>query len=105
MSLFSAEAVRWKNRRGFRLSNSKIEVTVLLGGGHIADLRLCGSTTNALWEAPWPTIEPYQFSDDEHSAAYGQRAVGQMLSGYTGHALAIPYFGMPSPAEATRGLA
>ncbi len=104
MSSFSAEAVRWKDRRGFRLSNNKIEVTILLGGGHIADIRLRGSTINALWEAPWPTIEPNEFCGDAHSALYGERAVGPMLSGYTGHALAIPYFGMPSPVDKDRGL-
>lgn len=104
MSPFSAEAVRWKNRRAFRLSNSKIEITTLLGGGHIADFRLCGSEINALWEAPWATIEPDEFSEGMHSASYGERVTGQMLSGYTGHALAIPYFGMPSSSDANLGL-
>ena len=94
----------WKQRRGFRLSNRQIEITVLLGGGHVADLRLCGSPINALWEAPWPTIEPYQFSEADHAALYGEHAVGQMLSGYTGHALALGYFGMPSPEQAQQGL-
>ena len=98
------ESVRWKQRRAFRLSNDKIELIVLLGGGHIADIRLVGSPINALWEAPWPTIEPYQFSDSQHAALYGERSVGQMLSGYTGHALALGYFGMPSPGQAMRGL-
>lgn len=96
--------MRWKNRRAFRLSNSQIEVTILLGGGHIADLRLCGSEINALWEAPWTTIEPDEFSEGEHSASYGERVTGHMLSGYTGHALAIPYFGLPSSADANLGL-
>src|SRR4051794_24578119 len=105
MSRFSADAVTWKQRRAFRLSNSEVRVTVLLGGGHIADLRLCGSSINALWEAPWPTIEPYEFTNDTHSASYGGAVAGRMLSSYTGHALAIPYFGMPSPADAERGLA
>lgn len=100
----SAEPVQWKQRRAFRLSNRQIEITVLLGGGHIADLRLCGSPINALWEAPWPTIEPYQFSEADHAALYGERAIGQMLSGYTGHALALGYFGMPSAAEMKQGL-
>lgn len=87
------------------MSNGLVEVTVLLGGGHIADLRLCGSSINALWESPWPTIEPHDFEDRKDSSLYGGRTVGQMLSGYTGHALAVPYFGMPSESEASRGLA
>lgn len=104
MSRFSADMVRWQGRHAFRLSNGEIEVTVLLGGGHIADLRLCGSPINALWEAPWRTIEPYEFDDDAHSAHYGSRSVGQMISGYTGHAIAIPYFGMPSATDVKGGL-
>lgn len=100
-----AELAQWKQRRAVRLSNGRIELTVLIGGGHVADLRLCGSPINALWEASWPTIEPFRFSDDEHTELYGERPVGQMLSGYSGHALALGYFGMPSPEQAKRGLA
>ena len=105
MSPCRVEFVRWKERAAARISNGEIELVVLLGGGHIADLRLAGSDVNALWEAPWPTIEPQTFSDVEHAPLYGERAVGKMLSGYTGHALAIGYFGMPSDADAKRGLA
>lgn len=86
------------------MSNGKIEITVLPGGGHIADLRLHGSSINALWEAPWPTIEPQTFSLGEHAALYGDGPVGQFLCGYTGHALALGYFGMPSSEESKRGL-
>jgi hypothetical protein len=98
-------AGQWKNRQAYRLQNSKIEITVLPGGGHIADLRLHGSPINALWESPWPTIEPQTFSSREHAGLYGDGPVGRFLSGYTGHALALGYFGMPSSEEAKRGLA
>ncbi len=77
---------------------------MLAGGGHIADCRLCGSPLNALWESPWPTIEPQTFSPSEHAALYGDGPVGKFLCGYTGHALALGYFGMPSPPEAEEGL-
>jgi uncharacterized protein DUF4432 len=99
------DEIQWKNRRAYRLSNGTVEVTVLEGGGHIADFRLCGSQLNLLWEAPWQTIEPQTFSPREHATFYGDAAVGKLLSGYTGHALALPYFGMPSTAEAAQGLA
>jgi hypothetical protein len=101
----AADAVQWKNRRAYRLSNGTVELTVLPGGGHIADFRLLGSPINALWEAPWQTIEPQTFSSREHAARYGDGPVGKMLSGYTGHALALGYFGMPSADEAAQGLA
>ena len=101
----AAHAVQWKNRRAYRLSNGLVELTMLAGGGHIADFRLCGSSINALWESPWPTIEPQAFSAREHAALYGDGPVGKFLCGYTGHALALGYFGMPSPAQAEQGLA
>jgi hypothetical protein len=104
MSRCVADAVHWKNRRAYRLSNGRVEVTTLLGGGHIADFRLCGSSINALWESPWQTIEPQSFSSGVHGALYGDGPAGRFLSGYTGHALALGYFGMPSSAEAEQGL-
>ena len=105
MSCVNADPVQWKNRRAYRLSNGVVEITVLPGGGHIADFRLCGSPINALWESPWQTIEPQTFSSRNHSALYGDGPVGRFLCGYTGHALALGYFGMPSSAEAEQGLA
>lgn len=99
----------WKNRRAYRLSNELIELTVLLGGGHIADLRIAGSNLNTLWEAPWQTIDPQSYCENndtvaKHSALYGEATVGKFLSGYSGHALVLGYFGMPSADEAARGL-
>jgi hypothetical protein len=97
-------SISWKDRRAYRLSNGSIEITVLLGGGHIADFRLTGSPFNTLWEAPWRTIDPHTFSPAEHAARYGEGAVGKFLSGYTGHALVLGYFGMPSPNDEAHGL-
>jgi len=104
MSRSAVNAVLWNNRQAYRLSNANVELTALLGGGHIADFRLTGSSINILWEPPWPTIEPQTFSLREHAGVYGDGPVGRFLSGYTGHALALGYFGMPSPEEANRGL-
>jgi hypothetical protein len=100
----AADPVEWKSRRAYRISNGAVELTVLVGGGHIADFRLCGSPINTIWEAPWPTIEPQTFSLIEHGPLYGDGAAARMLCGYTGHALALGYFGMPSSSEAAQGL-
>ena len=104
MSRCAVDAVPWNDRRAYRVSNANVELTALVGGGHIADFRLCGSPVNVLWESPWPTIEPQTFCSREHAAFYGDGPVGRFLSGYTGHALALGYFGMPSPEEAERGM-
>ncbi len=97
-------SVPWKNRPAYRLSNGSIELTVLLGGGHIADFRLSGSPLNTLWEVPWETLDPHTFSSTKHAALYGDGAIGKFLSGYTGHAIALGYFGLPSANEAAQGL-
>ena len=104
MSRCAVDPVTWNDRRAYHLSNATVELTVLLGGGHVADFRLCGSPINVLWESPWPTIEPQTFSSREHAALYGDGPVGRFLCGYTGHALALGYFGMPSSEEAERGM-
>ena len=96
----------WKGRPAWQLANGVIEVAVLEGGGHIAELhfhRGAGPTENVLWEAPWKGIDPdkYQPSDDPH---YGGPIVGRFLASYTGHALCLDYFGAPSDEEAARGL-
>ncbi|HZP02374.1 MAG TPA: hypothetical protein VFD30_18980 [Terriglobia bacterium] len=104
MTVCEATPTLWKGRRGYRLSNNLIHLTVLLGGGHLADFRFCGSPHNVLFESPWSTIEPFAYAPEAHSRAYGEGPVGKFLSGFTGHALVLGYFGMPSPAEAARGL-
>jgi hypothetical protein len=104
MPLCECQPVTWNNRRAYRLSNGAIELTILLGGGHFADFRLSGSPINILWEASWPTIDPHTFDDPAHSSLYGDAAVGKFLSGYTGHAVVVGNFGMPSPGEASRGV-
>jgi hypothetical protein len=100
----AVDPVLWNDRRAYRLSNANVELTVLVGGGHIADFRLRGSPISVLWKAPWPTIEPQTFSFREHATLYGDGPVGRFLCGYTGHALALAYFGMPSLEEINRGM-
>ena len=102
MTLCEATPILWRQRRGYRLSNGLIEVTVLLGGGHIADFRLRDSC-NLVFESPWDTIDPSDYSA-EQSGKYGEGPVGKFLASFTGHALVLGYFGMPNFEEAARGL-
>src|SRR5208283_2462086 len=102
---------KWGNRPAFRLSNGVVQLTTLTGGGHIADFRLLdptGSSVNALWEAPWPTLDPDKFRSGDlrkHVRKYGPVPVGKFLASFTGHAVCVDYFGGPSEAEAAQGLA
>ena len=100
-------AIRLRGRAGWRLANRAIEMDWLSGGGLLA--RFAPRTgraanQNLVWESPWPTIEPQRYSEKKHGAQYGGGMVGRMLSGYTGHALVLDYFGAPSPEEEALGL-
>ena len=104
MPACECQPTNWKDRKAYRLSNGEVELITLLGGGHIADFRLCGSPINILWEAPWPTIDPHTFNPDAHASLYGAAPIGRFLSGYTGHAVVVGNFGMPSEREAAGGV-
>ncbi len=105
ISKCECKKIEWKGRSGWRLSNGAIEVIVLNGGGHFASLRrLRPESPNLLWEAPWKTIDPATFKSAVHGKLYTLAPAGQFLSGFTGHALVLGYFGMPSEAEAAAGL-
>lgn len=100
----TSEKIRWKSRPATVLNNGVVELTILTGGGHIASFRFTGRGPNLLWESPWTTIDPQTFQEKRDAPKYGSGAVGQFLSGFTGHALALGYFGMPSDSEAKAGL-
>ncbi len=81
-----------------------MELIALTGGGHIASFRFVGRGPNLLFETPWTTIEPQTFQEKRDSAKYGDGALGQYLSGFTGQSIALGYYGPPSKSEAREGL-
>ena len=107
----SSTKTKWRNRPAYCLNNGVVQLTMLSGGGHIADFRLLdaiGSSVNALWDAPWPTMDPDKFQSSDlgkHVRRYGPTPVGKFLAAFTGHAVCVDYFGGPSEAEAAQGLA
>jgi hypothetical protein len=97
----SCEEAIFRGRRCFTLSNGAIEVTLLPGGGHVASMRLAGSSLNPLWEPPWPGIEPQDYDFASHPQ-YGQ-AEGRLLASLAGHFLCLDHFGELSAAEIAAG--
>jgi hypothetical protein len=98
---------RWRGRAAQLLANDCLALRWLLGGGHLASL--CSRNgrardVNLLWEANWRTIDPQKYSQRIHSGKYGPLPAGQFLSGFTGHALCLDYFGAPSDEETKLGL-
>lgn len=101
-------AETWNGRSAMRLSNGVMEAVLLRGGGHIAELRLINDgseSVNCLWAAPWQTADPGDTDATALAEQYGGAAVGKFLAGYTGHALCLNVFGLPSDEEAERGVA
>ncbi|HWR15714.1 MAG TPA: hypothetical protein VN577_12875 [Terriglobales bacterium] len=101
------QQTRWRGRDAWLLSNGLLDIVTLPGGGHVADVRFQPEagypTCNVLWEAPWRSIDPERFRSRD-AAVYGVPFVGKFLSGFTGHALCLDYFGAPSPDEIQQGL-
>ena len=93
----------YRNRRAVRLETGQLRVTVLVEGGHIAEIFHKGSGVNPLWTPPWPSIEPTTYDEATHPQ-YGQNAESRLLSGIMGHNLCMDIFGGPSEAEAAAGL-
>lgn len=80
-----------------------LRVTVLVEGGHIAEMRDKQTGVNPLWTPPWPSIEPSTYSLEKHPE-YGCDAESKLLAGIMGHNLCLDIFGGVSAEEAAAGL-
>lgn len=98
----------WQGRRAIQVGNGLVELTMLTGGGHIASFSFAPNSghtiENAIWEAPWPTADPLTPEHDKLSQQYGGRPTGPFLAAYTGHALCLDCFGVPSDLEVSLGV-
>jgi hypothetical protein len=94
---------RYRGRRAVAIDNDHLRVTVLVEGGHIAEIFDKRAGVNPLWTPPWPSIEPSQYDRARHTA-YGPGVDAVLLAGIMGHNLCLDIFGGPSPEEAAAGL-
>lgn len=93
----------YRNRRAVQLDNGLVRVTVLVEGGHVAEIFDHASQVNPLWTPPWPSIEPSAY-DPERYPEYGRGAESRLLAGIMGHNLCLDIFGPPTEDEAAAGL-
>ena len=93
----------FRNRRARSIENADVRVTVLEGGGHIAEVLDKKTGVNPLWTPPWPSIEPSAYKA-EGDRAYGASVESQLLAGIMGHNLCLDIFGGPSAEEQAAGL-
>lgn len=99
----SMHEVRYRDRRAVQVENDNIRVTVLVEGGHIAEILHKPTGINPLWTPPWPSIEPSVYDPAKHPE-YGADSESKLLAGIMGHNLCLDLFGGPSPEEAAAGM-
>ena len=108
LSVYGAE-MKFHDRSAWRLENEQLRVTVLEGGGHVAEIVLKdsggGESINPLWVPKWPSIEPWEFSFEEHGDTYGRSSESALLASIMGHNLCFDFWGGPSQTEFVAGLA
>src|SRR5579872_5586318 len=93
----------YRGRRAHHIETPDLRVTVLVEGGHIAEIADKRTGVNPLWTPPWPSIEPSTYDRARHPE-YGADAESKLLAGIMGHNLCLDLFGGPSDAEAAAGL-
>ncbi len=96
-------AVTFHGRRAITIENDLMRMTMLVEGGHIAEILDKRSGLNPLWVPHWPSIEPSLFGPSHHGT-YGAGADGKLLAGIMGHNLCLDIFGGPSDEEAAAGM-
>jgi hypothetical protein len=93
----------YRGRRAASIETPQLRVTVLVEGGHIAEVLDKRSGINPLWTPHWDSIEPSAYDASRH-ASYGGASDARLLAGIMGHNLCLDIFGGPSPEETAAGL-
>lgn len=93
----------YRGRRATSIENDRLRVTVLLEGGHIAEVFDRTAGVNPLWTPPWPSMELSEY-DPTRDVLYGDTIESKLLAGIMGHNLCLDIFGGPSEHEAAAGL-
>jgi hypothetical protein len=95
-------ATSFMGRQASQLENEILRVTVLHGGGHIAEVFDKRAGVSPLWVPHWPSMEPSEFEKGRPDR-YGTGDDAKLLAGIMGHNLCLDLFGGPSPDEAAAG--
>jgi hypothetical protein len=92
----------YRGRKAVSIENAHLRVTILVEGGHIAEVLDKRTQINPLWTPHWDSIEPSVFDPSRHGS-YGGEADERLLAGIMGHNLCLDIFGGPSAEEAAAG--
>ncbi len=92
----------FKGRHAATIENDHLRVTVLVEGGHIAEVFDKQAGVSPLWVPHWNSIEPSLYSPVQHPQ-FGEGSDAKLLAGIMGHNLCLDLFGGPSTEEAEAG--
>jgi catechol 2,3-dioxygenase-like lactoylglutathione lyase family enzyme len=96
-------------RRAWVLGNGAIRVSVLAGGGHLAEIRLLSDdpkkSVNPMRVPHYPTIEPFEYDLARHGSIYGVSSHSPLSNGYMGHLLCFPSYARHRTRKCARGWA
>ncbi len=94
-------------RDAFTLTNGSLSLSVLPGGGFIADVHLVSRdpavNLSPLRVPEYQTMDPYRFDLKLDGAKYGTGIQRQLMSGYMGHFTCFPQFGASQAEFAATG--
>jgi hypothetical protein len=93
----------YRERSAFSIENEWLRVTVVAGGGHVAEILHKLTEVNPLWTPHWASIDPSAWDRQSHPE-YGDNVESKLLAGLLGHNLALDTFGAPSPEEEAAGI-
>ena len=103
--LFATSVTTFTERPAWTIDTAHLRVTVLRGGGHVAEIVLkSAGSINPLWIQERPTIDPSRYTTARDSRTYGGGPAAKLMSGLAGHSLCFPYWGNPSAAEERAGM-
>jgi hypothetical protein len=92
----------FKGRQAVSIENEHLRLTVLVEGGHIAEVLEKSTGVSPLWVPHWASIEPSLYSPQKHPQ-FGSGSDAKLLAGIMGHNLCLDLFGGPSTEEAAIG--
>jgi len=90
-------------RSAWTITNDRLRISVLNGGGFIGELSLVapehGAPFNVMRVPHYPTIDPDTFDLARDAPRYGDGMQRKLMSGYMGHFVTFPHFGGSSESE------
>lgn len=90
----------YRERKAAQIENDQLRVTVLVEGGHLAEIFHKATGINPLWTPPWRSIEPSSFRPENRD--YGADSESKLLAGIMGHNVCIDLFGGLRPRKPRR---